>query len=268
VIVLAPFYRTWWFFALVVLLVMFLTAMAWSYRLRQLKQVGAAQRAFSQQLIASQESERKRIAADLHDSIGQRLVVINNLVLMLMRSISTSSSNGKEAETLKEINSEAALAIEETRGISYNLRPFQLDRLGLNKAIEGLIRSVSQASGIHFAADLDKIDDLFFEDLRINFFRIVQESLNNIMKHSQATEVKIELRRSDSLLTLTIEDNGKGLRPGSRPVPAGQNGFGLTGMTERARLLGGSFEIRPGQKRGTMIVVEIPLAEAQHVQQN
>jgi signal transduction histidine kinase/ligand-binding sensor domain-containing protein len=268
VIVLAPFYRTWWFFALLVLLVMFLTAMAWSYRLRQLKRGEAAQRAFSQQLIASQESERKRIAADLHDSIGQRLIVINNLALTLMRSISTSSSNGKEAETLKEINSEAALAIEEARGISYNLRPFQLDRLGLTKAIEGLIRSVSQASGIRFAADLDKIDDLFFEDLRINFFRIVQESLNNIMKHSQATEVKIELRRSDSLLTLMIEDNGKGLRPGSRPVPTGQNGFGLTGMTERARLLGGSFEIRPGQKRGTVIVVEIPLGEAQHVHQN
>jgi signal transduction histidine kinase/ligand-binding sensor domain-containing protein len=268
VIALAPFYRTWWFFTLLVLTAIFLTAMAWSYRLRQLKQAEVTQRAFSQQLIASQESERKRIAADLHDSIGQRLIVINNLALGLMRSTSLSTSNGKEAETLKEINSEASLAIEETRGISYNLRPFQLDRLGLNKAIEGLIRSVSQASGIRFSTDLDKIDDLFFEDLRINFFRIVQESLNNIMKHSRATDVKIVLRRSDSLLTLAIEDNGRGFKPANRPAPTGQNGFGLTGMAERARLLGGTLEIRPGQERGTLILVEIPLGEAHHVHQN
>lgn len=88
------------------------------------------------------------------------------------------------------------------------------------------------------------------------------------MKHSQATEVRIELRRSNSILTLTIEDNGNGFKPGSRPAPTGQNGFGLTGMAERARLLGGSFEIRPGQKRGTLVQVEIPLGEAQRVQQN
>ncbi|MGB7467882.1 MAG: ATP-binding protein [Candidatus Acidiferrum sp.] len=160
------------------------------------------------------------------------------------------------------------MAIEETRGISYNLRPFQLDRLGLNKAIESLIRSVSQASGIRFSTELDKIDDLFFEDLRINFFRIVQESLNNIMKHSRATEVKIVLRRNDSLLTLAIEDNGGGFKPANRPAPTGQNGFGLTGMAERARLLGGTFEIRPGQERGTLILVEIPMGEAHHAQQN
>ena len=104
---------------------------------------------------------------------------------MLLRSFDLNRSNQKETETLKEINSEASLAIEEARGISYNLRPFQLDRLGLNKAIEGLIRSVSAASAIRFSTELDDINDLFSEDLRINFYRIVQESLNNIMKHAQ-----------------------------------------------------------------------------------
>ena len=262
VTVLAPFYRTWWFSGLLALAAFLVMAAAWSFRVRQLKAAQAAQRAFSQQLIASQESERKRIAADLHDSIGQRLIVINNLALMLLRALDPARTPPKDAETLKEINTEASQAIEEARGISYNLRPFQLDRLGLNKAIEALIRTVSNASGIRFDSKLDDIDDLFSEELRINFYRIVQESLNNIMKHSQATHVKILLRRNGSVLTLTIEDNGKGLKPGYRPATGDQNGFGLTGMAERARLLGGTFHIRPAHEHGTVTVVEIPIQEA------
>ena len=268
IVVLAPFYRTWWFFACLAILALAVMAAVWNYRLQQLKQAEAAQRAFSQQLIASQESERKRIAADLHDSIGQRLIVINNLALMLLRSLGPERANPKENETLKEINSEASLAIEEARGISYNLRPFQLDRLGLNKAIEGLIRSVSTASGMHFDTQMDNIDDLFSEELRINFYRIVQESLNNIMKHAQASEVRIRLRRTDTLLSLVIEDNGKGLKPGSKPSAHSQSGFGLTGMAERARLLGGTFQIRPGNEHGTVMMVEIPLGEAGRGQQD
>ena len=243
-------------------------ALVWNYRLQQLKRAQAAQHVFSQQLIASQESERKRIAADLHDSIGQRLIVINNLALMLLRSLDPNRPDQKEIDTLKEINNEASAAIEETRGISYNLRPFQLDRLGLNKAIEGLIRSVSAASGIRFSTELDDINNLFSEDLRINFYRIVQESLNNIMKHAQATEVRILLRRTESLLTLTIKDNGEGLKPPSRPAPTSRNGFGLTGMAERARLLGGTFDIRPAHGRGTVMIVDIPLGEAIRGQQD
>jgi len=268
VVVLAPFYRTWWFFTMLALVGMSLIVVVWSYRLQQLKRAEAAQRAFSQQLIASQESERKRIAADLHDSIGQRLIVINNLVLNLIRASDPGKANPKEAHTLKEINGEASLAIEEARGISYNLRPFQLDRLGMNKAIESLIRSVSTASGIRFSTELDDVNDLFSEELRINFYRIVQESLNNIMKHAQATEAKVALRRTGARLTLTIEDNGKGIKTTVRPAHSERSGFGLTGMAERARLLGGSFHVRPGQHRGTVIVVEIPLLEAGRGQQN
>lgn len=262
VVALAPFYRTGWFFAAMTMLALGVLAMAWSYRLKQLKREQALQHAFSQQLIASQESERKRIAADLHDSIGQRLIVINNLALMMLRGADAAKQTPKENETLKEINSEASQAIEEARGISYNLRPFQLDRLGLNKAIEAVIRSVATASGMHISSELDDINDLFSEDLRINFYRIVQESLNNIMKHAQATEVAIRLRRTDSLLTLRIEDNGKGIKPAGRPAATSRSGFGLTGMAERARLLGGSFEIRPGPEKGTIMTVEIPLGAA------
>ena len=128
----------------------FLLPCYWSNRMalpRRNSNAGTpSSRAFSQQLIASQENERKRIAAELHDSLGQRLVVIKNLALFFLRSQEdTAISNGR-LQLIEEISEEAALAADESREISYNLRPFQLDRLGLSKAIEGIIRTASDAS--------------------------------------------------------------------------------------------------------------------------
>jgi signal transduction histidine kinase/ligand-binding sensor domain-containing protein len=259
VIVLAPFYRTSWFLTLLMLSA---TALIWvvaNYRIRQLKQARAAQHAFSQQLIASQETERKRIAGELHDSLGQRLVVINNLALFSLRASDKSTKNDEQRQTVEEISEEALLAIEETRAISYNLRPFQLDRLGLVKAIEGLVRTVSKASGISFTSEIADINELFPEELRINFYRIVQEALNNIMKHAQATEGSVRVVHDKARVILTIRDNGRGFTPGTRVSQAGPGGFGLTGMTERARLLGGTLRMRSDSGHGTVMTVEIPL---------
>jgi signal transduction histidine kinase/ligand-binding sensor domain-containing protein len=260
VLVLAPFYETWWFEMLALLGIGALVAGAWRFRVSQLQQAQAAQQAFSRQLIASQEAERKRIAAEMHDSLGQHLVVIKNLALFLLRSKKDAAATEKDAEAVAEINDEASSAIEETRAISYNLRPFHLDRLGLTKAIEAMIRTAGTASNIHFTSDLDNIDDLFAEDLRINFYRIVQESLGNIMKHSQATEVAIRLKRSPENVVLTIEDNGRGFTPGAHASQAANSGFGLTGMAERASLLGGVFKVRSTPGQGTTVTVEIRLA--------
>jgi signal transduction histidine kinase/ligand-binding sensor domain-containing protein len=259
VMVLAPFYQTWWFELLLLLGLGAMVAAAWRFRVSQLQQAQAAQQTFSRQLIASQEAERKRIAAEMHDSLGQHLVVIKNLALFLLRSKRDAATTENDAQTITEISDEASSAIEETRAISYNLRPFHLDRLGLTKAIEAMIRTAGTASSIHFTSDLDNIDDLFAEDLRINFYRIVQESLGNIMKHSQATEVAICLKRSAENVVLTIEDNGRGFTPGAHASRASTSGFGLTGMAERASLLGGVFKVRSTMGYGTTVTVEIRL---------
>ena len=255
--VLAPFYRTWWFITIVALTVAALIALAVYYRISQLKRAQALQKAFSQQLIASQESERKRIASELHDSLGQRLLVINNL----LKIVQGKQNKGvvPSSETMEEISTEALLAIQETREISYNLRPFQLDRLGLTKAIEIVARTVSSASGIPVQCELDNIDDALPENLRINFYRIVQESLNNVMKHSQAAEVKIHVTRDDTRVVLTVRDNGIGFIPSNRPSKGGKSGFGLTGMKERADSLGGTLRFRSFPAQGTTMVVEIPI---------
>jgi signal transduction histidine kinase/ligand-binding sensor domain-containing protein len=264
--VLAPFYRTWQFLTFLALLCAFLIWAIANFRIAQLRRAQVAQHLFSQQLIASQESERKRIAAELHDSLGQRLVVINNLALFFLRSHLQHARDGEQAEAIKEISAEATLAIEETRSIAYNLRPFQLDRLGLTRSIEGLIRTVSRSSGIHFTTDLANVDDAFPEGLRINFYRIAQEALSNVMKHAHATEVKVSIRRTDADAVLTIQDNGQGFTPAARSAPAGNSGFGLTGMVERASLLGGRLKMRSDPATGTMMTVEIPLRGADHAE--
>ena len=101
----------------------------------------------------------------------------------------------------------------------------------------------------------------FAEDLRINFYRIVQESLGNIMKHAQATEVTIRVKRSIEHVILTIEDNGRGFTPDERSPLTSRSGFGLTGMGERARLLGGELKVRSSAGKGTTVLFEIPLRQ-------
>ena len=266
--VLPAFYDTWWFRVLSFAGAIFLVYFAVRYRVSQLKRANALQHAFSRELIASQESERKRIAAELHDSIGQRLVVIRNLALFFLRAQDDTALKNGKVHLIKEISDEAGLAADESREISYNLRPFQLDRLGLSKAIEGIIRTVSSASTTRFSSELDNIDEVFPEDLRINFYRIVQESLNNIVKHAQATEASISVKRTVDRVTLTIRDNGTGFTPESGRSETnpelGRSGFGRTGMAERARLLGGELSVQTAPDRGTVVSLQIRSGRKDH----
>ena len=255
----APFYLTWWFICLEALAAAALITMVVRYRFAQLQRAQAMQKAFSQQLIASQENERQRIASELHDSLGQRLVVINNLALFAMRRQDKGAATGDEPSPMEEISAETKLAMQETREISYNLRPFQLDRLGLTKAIESMARTVASASGIKITPKLDNIDNIFPEDLQINFYRIVQESLNNIMKHSEATEAEVLVTRNAKRIILSIRDNGLGFDPAARSSKGGNSGFGLTGMEERANLLRGNYRVRSAPGQGTIATAEFPI---------
>jgi signal transduction histidine kinase len=214
-------------------------------------------------LIASQEGERRRIAAELHDSLGQRLIVINNLALFLLRPKAKLGSEQDKQQTIEEIREEASQAIEETRAISYALRPFQLDRLGLTKAIQALTKTVARASEIEITAEVDDIDDAFDEELRINFYRIVQEALNNIVKHSGATRGSVVIKRAKSSVVLTVSDNGKGIPVEARNVGAGPGGFGLNGMRERAILLKGTMQIKSTPGAGTLLRIDIPVGARQ-----
>jgi signal transduction histidine kinase len=255
VIVLPPFYQTWWFVTLASLTVAGLMALIWRQRVAQLQRAHAAQQAFSRQLIASQESERKRIAAELHDSLGQRLVIIKNLALILLNGSATDGAR----EQIDEISSEASQALGEVREISYNLRPHQLDRLGLTKAVEALVKKAAAASPIAFTAEIADIDGVFPKESEINFYRVAQESVSNVVKHSAATEASVIVRREDGRIALTVRDNGKGFAPDTpQPEPV-SGGFGLVGISERATLLGGHAAIHSAPGRGTTIDISIDL---------
>jgi signal transduction histidine kinase len=273
VIVLPPFYRTWWFLTLSAIGVTGLVLLGYRSRIAQLKRAQAAQQAFSRRLIESQESERQRIAAELHDSLGQSLLIIKNRAFLA----SSSLDDKEEAkEQLDEISSSATQAIEEAREIAYNLRPFQLDRFGLTRTLEAIFIKSSDTSGIQFSAEVEPIDGLCSKETEIGIYRIVQESVNNILKHSRATEAKLWIERNGREVQIRIEDNGQGFSVAERPtgeasaartghsqsangnLPSG--GFGLIGMAERARMLGGVYTIDSGPGQGTVITVKLTVA--------
>jgi signal transduction histidine kinase/ligand-binding sensor domain-containing protein len=254
----APFYLTWWFLASTCFCVFAAVVLAAAYRVRQAERARAAQRAFSMQLISSQESERKRIAAELHDSLGQRLVVMKNLALFFLRGVQKSEQKPEQLENIEEISTQASIAIEETRTISYNLRPFHLDRLGLRKAVEALVRTSSQAAGLEYEMQIDDIDHDFADDLQMNFYRIVQEALNNVAKHANASRVTVRVERAGHQVTMTVHDNGEGLDP-HKAVSTLRGGFGLTGMRERANLLKGTITVQNDQHGGTTVRLTAPI---------
>lgn len=247
--VLPPFYRTFWFNVLVAAAVALIVFLLYRRRIAVLERRREEQQAFALQLIASQEHERKRIAAELHDSLGQRLVVIKNLALMFLNPGKLEPDPGK----VESISSEASDAIDEVNQISNNLRPYQLDRIGLTKAVEALVRSARKASVINFSSEIDDLDSFFPKDLEINFYRIVQECVNNVIKHSQAIDATVTVKRSDSAVELRVSDDGVGFTPFRTESKTG--GFGLIGLVERVQLFGGKMDIDSSPGHGTDVRV-------------
>jgi signal transduction histidine kinase/ligand-binding sensor domain-containing protein len=251
--VLPAFYRTWWFLALAALALSGAVFGVFKYRINQLEQQQAAQQSFAHQLIESQEAERQRIAAELHDSLGQHLLVIRNRAALGERAVEDPVQSKNQFD---EITASATQAISEVRAISHNLRPVNLDRLGLAATIEEMVEKVADSSGIQFSADIEALENGWLsKEQEVNCFRIIQESLNNIIKHAQATKAYVELWREDGALLLTVRDNGRGYDVGSIP----QRGLGLTSISERVRILGGTQTVTTAPGAGTMIVLRIPL---------
>ena len=251
------FYETWWFQSLCLSAATGLLYLAWQRRVRQLEKARAAQQAFSRRLMESQEAERKRIATELHDGLVQRLAVIRNLALLHL------SANGKSQESIDRIgaiSSEAGQAMSEVREISHNLRPHQLDLLGLTKAIQSVIQKVAVNWPITLTFELDNIDGIFEKESEINVYRIVQECLSNIVRHSQATEASVLVHRSEESIAIAIRDNGRGLPPPSASLENGRVGLGLGNISERAQLLGGRAHIFSEPGKGTEVRIVLELA--------
>lgn len=257
--VLPPFYRTWWFLTLAALFVGGLVFSGFRFRLRQLDGARRSQEEFSRKLLASQEQERQRIAAELHDSLGQSLLIIKNRI-----ALAQSDIEEKEAveEQLAEISHSASSAIDECRDIAYNLRPFQISRFGLSKTLYGIFMRISEVTDIKATAEIDDIDRLMTDEAQTNIFRVIQECVNNIIKHSGASNASLTVKNGDGIVDILIKDNGCGFESsvGAKPRD-GKGGFGLIGIAERIKMLGGTYAVESSVGKGTSIHIHLRSSE-------
>lgn len=262
IVIIRPIWGRWWFITLVSLVSIFIIFLLYRRRVGHLREKHAVQQAFSQRLIESQEGERKRIASEIHDSLGQYLLVVKNSALLGVRMAEDGSPIHEQFD---EISTRASQALEEARRIAHHLRPSYLDELGLKDALEFLIETVASSSEIRFSAEIDAVDGAFSKETEMSLYRIAQEGVSNILKHSGATEATLALKLDGRKARLVIKDNGKGFISGpSEPAASRRRSFGLAGISERARMLGGKEVIQSTPGHGTTITVTLTTQEDSH----
>jgi two-component system, NarL family, sensor histidine kinase UhpB len=204
--------------------------------------------------LNAQEEERKRIARELHDGTAQTLAALR-VRLRIARSLEDGEAR---MQLLERISGELGEAAEELRRIAQGLRPPALDMLGLAPAIESYARRVGETAGVAVALELEPVEGLLSPDAELALYRIVQEALSNVARHSGAGTVRVRLEPGQRSVTARIEDDGRGF--GVRAEMT-NGGLGLYGMQERAAYIGGSVEIESEPGRGARVRVTIPVME-------
>lgn len=208
------------------------------------------------QLLLIQESERKRIATDLHDSLGQSLVIIKHSLAKAMHLLDDGEIE-KASESLQKLDIKIHDALEEVRRVSLGLRPPMLDDLGILATLSWYCRELEAACpGIRVEKDVALQESDIPDLLKITLFRIIQEATSNIIKHAHADLISISLNKTGDALYLVIEDNGDGFDP----VSVMNNGLGLPGMRERADVSGGVYTMDSREGDGTRIGISWRLA--------
>ncbi|RJG00196.1 PAS domain-containing sensor histidine kinase [Noviherbaspirillum sedimenti] len=199
------------------------------------------------------EDERKRIAREIHDDLGQNLLALRLDIAMLHERTSQHHPrlHRKTAAALEQIDT----TLKAVRTAINNLRPTVLD-LGLNAAIEWLVKDFQQRNGIRCTLIMDETEFALDDERATALFRILQESFNNVLRHANADHVRVEVRSDGASIFMTIGDNGVGFFPGCRRKA---NSFGLLGITERVNALHGRLDIDSCQDKGTCLSISLPL---------
>lgn len=205
----------------------------------------------SKRLVDAEERERRAIARELHDEVGQSL---SALLIDVEHLTAMSSREGAFRESLQKIRTLAENCVNEVRDMALLLRPSMLDDLGLVAALDWQAREVSKRTGMLVDTVDENISDDLPEEYKTCVYRIVQEALNNCSKHAYAKSVRVAVRQSHNHLQVSIEDDGKGFD--TRRV----RGLGLVGMNERVSQLGGMLRVESDPARGTRLHVDLPLS--------
>lgn len=206
-------------------------------------------------IVGAQESERQRIARDLHDETGQSLTAIG----MGLRGLANETDSKKRLTTLTQLQSLTSDSIHELQRIISDLRPAHLDDLGLSATLRWYASRVHELTSLHVRVDIDGDEPTLDDAVKITIFRITQEALNNVIKHAQATTVNVKIHYLQKEVRIHVFDNGVGFEMKDVQNRIGRVSLGLAGMEERAALLGGGVTIssRPGY--GTEVEAVVPL---------
>jgi ligand-binding sensor domain-containing protein/signal transduction histidine kinase len=257
--VASPIWHRPWFALTLFGLVIVGVLVVGQVRVGRLRRAQALQAEFSRQLISSQENERKRFAGELHDGIGQQLLIIGNWARL---ALNPSPASDQSRSSLQMITDTAAESIREIRALTRELQPYNIEHVGLRDALETMLQRMGEASGVPFTTDIDATDDALPADGGINLYRIVQEAANNIVKHAEASNAHVMLKLRAHSIHLSIADDGRGLRPGALDGSTEGGGFGLRSLAARTRLLGGRHYIESKPGAGTTIIVEVPVGSS------
>lgn len=216
----------------------------------------------SSQLLTAQEKERRRLSNELHDELGQSLVVFKLRLRSIYERLGTDQVELKAK--IDELMDYAGEVSENVRRLSRDLSPSILKDLGLEAAIRWLVGNFSKHSDSAYSIDMAEIEDMFSEEGQITIYRIIQECLSNITKHAQATQVSIFIRKEAGRTIFRVEDNGEGfdVQEAISKDP-GEKGLGLNTMSQRARMLGGSLDIWSQKGVGTRITLAVPFASSE-----
>ena len=206
------------------------------------KKAQKQQELFSQHILASQEQERNKVAMDLHDSVGQQL-------MLLSRRIKNSDDS-----MLQEL---AAETLANLRAVSHNLYPVVLKRLGFSQAAQELVNSTDENSDVFFTTEIADIDNIINEEQSLHLYRILQETLQNIIKHAKAKSVLVEVVSYKNKIELIVKDNGVGFN--YKEVLDAGTSLGIKSIQERCKMIHANLNINSKPNVGTTLKVTLPI---------
>ncbi len=249
------FWQTWWFTAVVLFAAMFVGILFYQYKRDQIEARRLRDVEFAKQLLNAQETERGRIATELHDGLGQNLLILKNWAQL---GLDAAEDPAEVRGHLRQISETAAQSIDEARAIVRNLSPQNLKRFGLTEAIRNMVEQLQSSTGVLFNVSIENIDGIYPDEGELSIYRIVQECLNNIVRHSESPRGDIKITRSSDELSIIISDYGKGFRTNAYlGSDESQRGFGVRSIIQRVQLLGGEVNFESRMSEGTTIRIKL-----------
>jgi len=230
------FYQTAWFYIVISLLVLGI----WSLFYFENKKKHRLRAKYASDIVQSQEAERVRIAKELHDSIGQRLLLLKNQFL------------------ISEENTQTTLidqTINEVRTISHNLHPFRFETLGLVKSLENMMDAFQKSSSVFYSYDIEDISGMLSKEQELFLFRMLQECISNVEKHAQASACNLKIVKQKHSIMFTLRDNGIGFSVEN--AKDNKTSLGIQSLKERAQYINAFFEINSTHGKGTRVTIKL-----------